>query len=200
MSEPVIQCPRCRHQLRVPPEFFGQPVQCPKCLATFTAPPPAPSAADDGRAEEAVAADAPPPSRPAWVLIVPAVVLLLCALLGTLENGWQLFQAVTNPEAAEQRIKQQNEAFAAAFAAMNWPAPVPLTLAQLKGMWGGFLALSLLSLLGSAAMLSRRAYGLAIVGGVTSVFNISGCCCLSLPFGLWALVALFDPGVRATFR
>ena len=39
MPTEVIFCPACNHKLRVPEELMGQSVQCPKCRATFMAPP-----------------------------------------------------------------------------------------------------------------------------------------------------------------
>ena len=43
MAIESIYCPACNNKLRVPDELMGQQVQCPKCQAMFTAPPPPPA-------------------------------------------------------------------------------------------------------------------------------------------------------------
>jgi predicted Zn finger-like uncharacterized protein len=56
----VIDCPSCRRQLRVPPEFLGKSVRCPTCGETFDAAEPAPQAAAPAEAEPVAAAEPSP--------------------------------------------------------------------------------------------------------------------------------------------
>ena len=55
--------------------------------------------------------------------------------------------------------------------------------------------------LGGFAMLTRRSYSLAIVAAILSLTNCNQLCCvLSIPVGIWALIVLFQPDVKASFR
>ena len=47
-----------------------------------------------------------------------------------------------------------------------------------------------------------RSYGVAFAGAIISVIPCIGspCCALGIPFGIWALVVLNDPTVKAAFR
>ena len=45
-----------------------------------------------------------------------------------------------------------------------------------------------------------RNYGLAISGSVLAIVPcVSPCCIVGIPFGIWALVVLLKPGVKASF-
>jgi hypothetical protein len=76
----IISCPSCQRKLQVPPEYFGQTVQCPECKHTFTAGPAAsiqaaplppvpqptpPAAAETGRVPEWDKPPEPPRRRDA---------------------------------------------------------------------------------------------------------------------------------------
>src|SRR5947209_6123436 len=88
-----LNCPSCKHPLRVPDTLLGQMVKCPACGLTFTAG--APSGEPPGEAAvvapESEPADLPegpvarplPPRRPASASLVgPGVALLISGLLG----------------------------------------------------------------------------------------------------------------------
>jgi hypothetical protein len=63
------------------------------------------------------------------------------------------------------------------------------------------LAVNLGTLFGSIQMLRRRNFPLAMTASVISVIPcLSGCYCLGIPFGIWALVVLMKPEVRQAFR
>jgi hypothetical protein len=75
-------------------------------------------------------------------------------------------------------------------------------------VYGGFgggavgLVTSLLILLGGIQMLRLRSYGLAVFSSILVALPcISGsaCCCLGEGIGIWALVVLMNPEVRAAF-
>ena len=65
----------------------------------------------------------------------------------------------------------------------------------------GLLAVcNLLAVLGGFAMRSLGSYGLSMTGAIVSIVPIvTGCCCTGCPFGLWALVVLVRPEVKAGF-
>lgn len=68
-------------------------------------------------------------------------------------------------------------------------------------MIAGGLLVNLLVLFGSIKMKQLQNYPLAMTAALLAVIPCtSPCCVLSMPFGLWALVALTDPAVKAAFR
>src|SRR5215468_5353986 len=81
----VISCPACRHLLRVPLDWLGQPVQCPECKAMFQAP----TRTADGLTDPKLLS--PPPAaagkRLDPMLLLPAFGLMLLGFAGVLVNG-----------------------------------------------------------------------------------------------------------------
>jgi hypothetical protein len=74
---------------------------------------------------------------------------------------------------------------------------------------GGFslgcagLITALISILGGVCMLKLRAFGLAVFASVVTAIpclSPSACCFLGMVAGIWALVVLMTPEVRASFR
>jgi hypothetical protein len=73
------------------------------------------------------------------------------------------------------------------------PLTIPLNLLT--------LLLGIVTLLAGVKMLQRRAYGLVMTGVILGMIPcLSGCCCIGLPFGIWALIVLSNPEVRNSFR
>jgi hypothetical protein len=63
------------------------------------------------------------------------------------------------------------------------------------------LALSVVTILAGVRMMQLRSYGLVMAGVILSMIPCcSGCCCLGIPFGIWALVVLNRPSVKASFH
>lgn len=65
-----------------------------------------------------------------------------------------------------------------------------------------FLA-SFLVILGGLRMLSLKNYGLAILASIVAALpgvSCSGCCGLGIIVGIWAIVVLLNPDVRASFQ
>lgn len=63
------------------------------------------------------------------------------------------------------------------------------------------LLLDLMILFGSMKMKRLESYGWAMTAALLGVIPCtSPCCVLSMPFGLWALLVLTDPAVKAAFR
>ena len=59
---------------------------------------------------------------------------------------------------------------------------------------------NLLAVLAGFAMRGLGSYGLSVTGAVVSIIPIlTGCCCTGFPFGVWALVVLMRPEVKAGF-
>jgi hypothetical protein len=61
----------------------------------------------------------------------------------------------------------------------------------------------LLVILGGVRMLSLKSYGLAFLASVTAAVpcvSLIACCGVGEIVGIWALVVLLQPDVRAAFR
>ena len=54
-------------------------------------------------------------------------------------------------------------------------------------------------LIGAIKMKSLRSYGLAMTASILSILFQCGCCCLGIGAGIWALVILSKPAVKAMF-
>ncbi len=62
------------------------------------------------------------------------------------------------------------------------------------------LVLSVLMLVGGVTMKSQSSYGLAMTGAVCAIIPcVNGCICCAMPVGIWALMVLVDPNVKAAF-
>jgi hypothetical protein len=60
---------------------------------------------------------------------------------------------------------------------------------------------SIILLMGAMKMKGLENYGLAMAASIIALLPcISPCCLLGLPFGIWAIVILCDPLVKASFR
>jgi len=57
-----------------------------------------------------------------------------------------------------------------------------------------------LAILGGLAMKRLRGYGLAVLGAIAAIIPLGGCCVLSTPFGIWALIVLMNADVKEAFR
>jgi predicted PurR-regulated permease PerM len=85
---------------------------------------------------------------------------------------------------------------------------MPIDLAQMmQGIGVGYvvlfilaLILSVVTILGGMKMKNLQSRGLAMTGAVLAMIPcISPCCLIGLPVGIWALVVLNDPDVKAGF-
>ena len=71
------------------------------------------------------------------------------------------------------------------------------------GMVMGVIALliGLVIIVGALKMMKLQSYGLAMTSSILAMIPcISPCCLLGLPFGIWAIIALNDANVKASFR
>ena len=63
------------------------------------------------------------------------------------------------------------------------------------------LVLSLAMLVGGFKMKSLSGYGLALTGAICAIIPcVNGCLCFAMPIGIWAVVVLANPDVKAAFR
>jgi hypothetical protein len=223
MATTTIFCPNCNNKLRVPDELMSQPVQCPKCAAMFTAPPPLGRAGElTMPAESERFRDRPPErefqpalddfsrrepnewedeQRPAPAfnrtkVTIPAIGLIATAVFHLLINAYQLIVSLMQPE---QLRKKFQDAMAMAFGGAA--PPINLDIVKLNIIFASlFVLLSLFQAIGGVAMMRMRGYSLAVIGAAVGMINCNtGCCLLSIPIGIWALIILMQSDVKANF-
>lgn len=189
----VITCPACQKPLRLPPEFIGRRTRCPECRALFLGPV-RDSAGVLGQPQLLRAN----PFRKA-PLILPGVLLIFMGAASVLWNAVALGEAFSNPEEHRRKTAQQFEERAA--------AKEPEVIERLEStlVWWPririlFIAFGLITVMGGVAILLKRWHGLAMIGSVVSIFNVTPpIWCASLPAGALALMFLFNPDVRKQF-
>ena len=126
-----------------------------------------------------------PPASGSNPLMVPAIILLVLASLSVLGGIVQIVQVAANgiPEQPNQ-----DAAEAAGF---------------MVGFWGAVILIPVINLLiiaGSIAMMRRSAYPLAMTAAIAAIIPFCGpCVVVGIPFGIWALVLLSKPEVKASF-
>ena len=63
------------------------------------------------------------------------------------------------------------------------------------------LAVGAFILVGAFKMMKLRSYGMAVAASIIAMIPcVSPCCCLGLPFGIWALVVLSRREVKSAFE
>ena len=83
------------------------------------------------------------------------------------------------------------------------PIDMPLVFEPGFAVGSGILNMivAIVMLVGAIKMKKLESYGFAMTASILAVIPcFSPCCCLDLPFGIWALVVLSDARVRAAFR
>ncbi|HEX5105574.1 MAG TPA: hypothetical protein VFV87_17265 [Pirellulaceae bacterium] len=118
----------------------------------------------------------------------PAIVLIVAAVLGL---GFSLFNVAfsftepqVDPNAPEFLREMQQGAVGPVAGAIQ----------------GAFAAINLLVLVGAVQMMRLKMWGLAVAASVVAMVNFGSCCCvLGLPVGIWSLVVLLSPEVKAAF-
>jgi predicted Zn finger-like uncharacterized protein len=213
----TIHCPSCSRELRVPDELIGKKVKCPACSTTFTASvagaeagAPAPAAgyeeqpagaprpaAPGGEYEEPLEEDYDRPrgsdrarERVKGRVMAPAICLMIAAILGVLADGFQIIYAFTPAPPVDPKLPE-------IFREMQKSAHEP------QAIVGGIVGVifSAIIIFACVQMMGLRMWGFALAGTIMSMINcFNGCCCLGLPFGIWALVILLDQEVKSAFR
>jgi len=225
-----FRCTQCGSLLRTPDGSAGRTAQCPQCGARMPIPgagaeqpspaerlviqepaaseQSAPFAAEDEQAADTMNPYAAPGaygsgadfalpagraasrvSGPAIALIVVGILSLCEQILGLMGN---IFQVAVLPQmgpggAGGQDLPPGFELFVGA-------------LGLVSGIVG--LILTAVMLIGAMKMKRLEHYGWSMASAIIAIIPcFAGCCCLlRIPFGIWALVVLSDPGVKAAFR
>jgi phage FluMu protein Com len=213
-----FRCSRCGKLLRTDDDTAGRMAQCPECGGQTQVPahtaavlspsmpssagggPFAPQGAEHGQYaaaqgpyQTAGAGRARPiyPADPAYALrrvSGPAVCLIITAVLGIGFGSLRIFASIMQ---------------FGIMAAMAHRTSVPALFIGPVGTFAGAveIVMGIIILLGAVKMKDLENYGLAIAASVIAMIPcISPCCMLGLPFGIWALVVLSDPVVKASFK
>jgi hypothetical protein len=141
-----------------------------------------------------------PDSAAAAKTNVPGILLLVTGILNILGALYYMFNgAVTmaNPEMAMQMAKQFNP-------------NQPVDPGMYRGIAIGYILLGLVALLiailiivGGLKMRGLAAHGLAVFAAVLALIpciSCAGCFGLGQVAGIWALIVLLNPDVKAAFR
>jgi hypothetical protein len=155
-------------------------------LAPGVVPPPSLAASIAGGPPEAARSVV---KAPAIALVITAILNLLLGLVGLLRapltgafmQDSQMLQQFNDPQ-----IQKMVHLMA---------GPIGIVSTALQ------LFLSALVLIGAIKMLSLRNYVLSVAAAIVALVPCATpCCVLTLPFGIWALVVLNRPDVKANFR
>jgi hypothetical protein len=134
----------------------------------------------------------PPPSGNAAALDavnVPALLLMVMGVLGAL---LKLYGVVRGGVVPPQLLTDPNLApFRSAFTTMIGLTRPLNAIAMLTD--GVIIA-------GALQMRQLKSYPLAMASAIVSLLPCSSCCCVLLPVGIWALVTINKPEVKAEFR
>jgi predicted Zn finger-like uncharacterized protein len=211
MSDNVIHCPECQRQLKVPEEMLGRLVKCPTCGAMFTVA----AASATGDAPPVVAAATPAPAatlaepvepdaavdQVAAAIKLPGTFLLLVGSLGLIVNAFDFLRNVIGGEARAQEAVQQLQEVYQRLGMQVEPGMVATAWKLALVLQAIIVLVGLLTVSGALRMLQLRNYGLALTASILAMLNFGNCCCvLGIPFGIWALIVLLRPEVRAAFE
>ena len=128
-------------------------------------------------------------------LRVPAIGIVVTGSIGVLMALFGIVSALVgaNRQEIPSGAPPEMERMLKSYLAMAETFAVPINALT--------LILSLVTLLAGVRMLQRRSYGLVMTGVILAIIPcFSACCCLGLPFGIWALVVLSNAEVKAAFR
>ena len=131
----------------------------------------------------------------------PAIALLITGILWVLYAGFALVNYLVNkPTAASvQAVQGQANGLNASQLQtfqniMAVAGPLMLVIIVVS------LAAGVVVLLGAIKMKKLESRGLAMTASILAMLPVSPCCVLGLPFGIWALMALSKPEVKAAFH
>jgi hypothetical protein len=209
----VVSCPACKHLVRIPADWLGQPVQCPECQAKFKAP----VKVGDRLTEPellsgptAPAADRPR-GRTDLMLLFPAFGLMLTGFASLAVNGWLTGQFSRNPDLLKEVLVGQFESLRTAGLLQGGPenpderrrADEQLAASAVRPLRIVIAACGVVAGLvfyGGLSIVRGRHYRMAQLGCVLAVLNIPHLCCVpGGVFGVWGLLMLRSDEAREHF-
>ena len=119
----------------------------------------------------------------------PAIALIVVGVLGLLGSFYNVFHALT----AEPEIDPNAPAFVQEMI-KNSTGPAA-TIVQVV-----FVIVNLVIIAGAYLMSRIQSWGMALTSTILAMINFGTCCCiLGIPVGIWSLVILLQPDVKAAF-
>ncbi|GIW79888.1 MAG: hypothetical protein KatS3mg105_1695 [Gemmatales bacterium] len=201
-----VNCPTCRRELEIPQELLSRAVQCPECGTRFMAvapgtilpgepsPPPPGYETTAGPIRDPLAEQ-----RAASMLILPAICLILMGVLGALMAAMFLVDCfLLTPQVREQALREakisgeEKQQLRQIFESFFSP--------RAAVVYSFFAFCSLLAMIAGVSMLARRLRGLAVLGSFAVMLNPFCCLIVGPILGIWSLVVLNNPDVKAAFR
>lgn len=131
----------------------------------------------------------PEDSRVEGMVRWPAVGILVAGALGLV---MQIASFAFSDAMNAHILEMANEA-GVPMSAEQLDPTAPLNLAS--SLFGMLLSIGMI--VGGWAMLKRTSWALALTGAICALIPCSTCCCIGLPFGVWALIVLLKPEVKA---
>ncbi|OAI53354.1 hypothetical protein AYO44_16060 [Planctomycetaceae bacterium SCGC AG-212-F19] len=206
----IVQCPLCRVVFRTPvrAEVPANPPAAPAEGAPAAPATLAPRSA--GQVTQAPAESAPVPSETGMPVIdVPRALLLpgLCLLISGVLSG--IFQLVAlrahmalGPEGVLGLVGEMFSPDVVRSVQENMPAERFYGFVIFGDLLALFIAVGMA--LGAVQILRLGKYGLALFGSVLAFLNLASlggmpCCFFTAPLGMWSLMVLRLPEVRAAF-
>lgn len=198
----LVTCPKCGSQLDVDAVYLGRDVRCGGCQTVFRVDP-GPETRDrrddfdrpylesERLAPREMSAERLE-TRAIDRLQIPSIVLSVSGILGIIyfiaDTGYRIINfGAPKPQ----------------FFGIQQPNPQQMMIAEVFWIIYSIVGIfaSILVVVGAGAMRSLEWYSLAMATAILSVipFPCGGCCCIAPPFGIWALVVLMDPSVKAAF-
>lgn len=202
-----ISCPQCGKMLESPYPI-PERAQCPFCAAVFTptplvpppAQPPPPPVIHSTTPFAPPTASFEPPSIVAQAndrVRIPAIGMMIGGILSMLYALIDLVFCIHLLIGFQQGAPPPN--LPPFMQNLFQPNPTQMTVEAIFD--GVKMVACIVIIYGSIKMLRLESYGLAVTSSVISVIPCIACCCfLGIPFGIWSLVVLNRPEVRATFR
>ncbi len=145
-------------------------------------------------------------SGPATGLLVAGIISVLGSL-GAIAYGIMIYsvigsvqQVMNDPEFGDMEGMSEDDRKAAE-AVGEMVGTVGKGYGAFLSIVGGLgLVLSILIIVGAIQMMGGKSYGLAISAAIAALVPMPGCWFLGLGMGIWALVVLSKPEVKAVFR
>jgi hypothetical protein len=211
-----FHCSRCERLLRTGDDTVGRMAQCPQCGAQTQVPNPeisgSASFSQSGGGESFVASSQQAgdstggyrnPYQVAAMqgpgvqsnvmyasqrISTPATCLIVTAALGLVIQTMNILSVVL--KIGTLAVFRPNH-----FLPMLLQGPVPIVSSSIA------IIVGIVMLIGAIKMKGLENYGFAMTVSILAMIPcLSPCCFLGLPFGIWALVVLCDPVVKASFR
>ncbi len=204
-----FHCTHCGRLLRTPSDTTGKQAKCPECSAITPIP----------------ASCAGPPDSDAEGSFAPGEAPTLGP--GDAENFYHTSGPAKQPRQPNQQSAQWIHSrvsgpavgliVAGALSIALSTASLPLQALRFAifpfprllmpfGFAGGIglaagIPLGIVIIIGAVRMKNLQSYGFAMTAAILAMIPcLTPCCALGLPFGIWALVVLSDPQVKAAFR